>query len=180
MAGTERLSNAEGRKLLEQMSNKKGRVVLDSPAPKVSASKGGDHAGDAPKKHKFGAKEVKDEVTGKKSSTLEDKHAREYRLMLKEGLILAYAQQVEIGLKSPRTGGYHRYVCDHLLIHRDGRQEYIDSKGVETPEFKKKANWMERQFLVENPFATFSARFRDHTHHYQAKPPKSGKKKKDA
>lgn len=161
--------------LRNQNINKKGRVVLDSPAPKVSAGKNPNHAGEAPKKHKFGAKEVRDEVTGKKSSTLEDKHAREYRLMMKQGLILAYAQQVEIGLESPRTGGYHRYVCDHLLIHRDGRQEYIDSKGVETPEFTKKANWMERQFLVENPFATFAARFRDHTHHYQAKP---GKKKK--
>jgi len=171
--GDQRISASEFRAKIDSgefQIGKKGRIVATkasvSPAPKVSD--------DSQKKHKYGAKEVLDEVTGKKSSTLEDKHAKEYRMMLKQGLILAYAQQVEIGLISPRTGGYHKYVCDHLLIHHDGKQEYIDSKGVETPEFKKKANWMERQFLVDNPLATFSARFANRTHHYEAKP---GKKK---
>lgn len=154
--------------------------ALISPAPKggrigEGTSLAVQKAEKAEKKHKFNAIMVEDEVTGKKATKLEDAHAKEYRQMLKAGVIAVYAQQVEIGLHSPRTGGFHVYKCDHLLIYPDGRQEYIDSKGVETPEYKKKANWMERQFLPEHPNARFIARFKGHTHEYQARV-KKGKK----
>jgi hypothetical protein len=178
--GTKRLSNAEGRELLRQMaSGGKGKGLL-TPAPKGGRLGDGtslavQQAEKEQKKHKFNAIMVEDEVTGRKATKLEDAHAREYRAMLKAGVIAVYAPQAEIGLHSPRTGGYHVYRCDHLLIYNDGRREFIDSKGVETPEYKKKANWMERQFLPANPGATFIARFKDHTHTYVAKP-KKGKK----
>jgi hypothetical protein len=169
--GTHRLSNEEGRKLLQQMANggRKG-IVLPSPAPK------GDRQAEGPKKHKYGAVEEIDETGKKAKSKLQAKHEAEYRLMLREGLIACYCPEVEISLKSPRTGGIHTYKCDHLLVHWDGRLEYIDSKGAITPEFKKKANWMERQFLPRMPHATFKARYAGHAHTYEAKPPKSGKK----
>ncbi len=164
--------------------NKKGRIVADektldsmmkkpvvSPAPKAEKPV---------KKHKFGAVEETDEATGKKSkSKLQKKHESEYRLMLRNGLIACYCPEVEISLKSPRTGGIHTYECDHLLIHWDGSLEYIDSKGAITPEFKKKANWMERQFLpkmAENGVkVTFKARYAKEAHTYVSRPLKTRK-----
>ncbi len=186
-----RLSNEAARELFAQSKGGK-KITADpkfldnlikrsnggvSPAPKVSAPKKDSRPAEGPKKHKYGAVEEIDEATGKKAkSKLQAKHESEYRLMLKEGLIATYCPEVEISLVSPRTGGKHTYKCDHLIVHWDGSLEYIDSKGAITPEFRKKANWMERQFLpkmAENGVkVTFMARYAKETHTYQSKPKK--------
>src|SRR5690348_17147642 len=70
-------------------------------------------------------------------SKLEAKHRKEYRLMLRTGLIKAYSKQPEFVL----AGGV-KYVSDHLIIHLDGSFEVVDSKGIETTDFKIKMKLM--------------------------------------
>lgn len=70
-------------------------------------------------------------------SKLEAKHVREYRILLREGIIKAYSRQVEFML----PGGI-KYIADHLIIHPDMSLEIVDSKGVETKEFKMKLKLM--------------------------------------
>jgi len=90
------------------------------------------------KRSKYGAKPVADPEDGTMiDSKLEAKHRKEYRAMLKAGLLTSYSRQPEFVL----AGGI-RWVADHLLVYPDGRIEVVDSKGMETPEFKMKMKLM--------------------------------------
>jgi len=90
------------------------------------------------KRSKYGAKPVADPEDGTMiDSKLEAKHRKEYRAMLKAGLLTSYSRQPEFIL----AGGI-RWVGDHLLVYPDGKIEVVDSKGMETPEFKMKMKLM--------------------------------------
>ncbi len=131
MAGTE-IYSVEW--LRQQKLNNKGRVVLESPAPKVSAPKGGDHAGEAPKRNKYGAIAVKDPDGGQIfPSTLEFNNATELRNMVKAGKITSVGRQVLVLLDGGIT-----WQIDFIVHHLDGSVEYIESKGKDTEDFKIK------------------------------------------
>ncbi len=159
MAGTE-IYSAEW--LRQQNINKKGRVVLDSPAPKVSAKPKANNPATAPKRGKFGNKKTADPKGGKMyDSKLEARHGAEYQNMLAAGKIAALERQhvfiLYAGIK---------YICDFLITHLDGSLEAVDSKGVETAEFRLK----KKLFLKDYPHIKLTVR--------KANPAKSGKKKK--
>lgn len=179
---TERITAEEFNRRLatnEIVVGRKGRLLEGvKPASKVSAPSEGDRPQEGPRKSKLGNTKTKDEFGVDKDSRLEAKHASEYRMMLKAGVIAMYSPQAEILVVSPRTGGKHTYKCDHQLTHWDGTVELIDSKGFETKEYRKKANWMETQVLPKCPWMSFKARYADGSFKiYKAKP---GKKKKGA
>lgn len=130
--GTETLSLAEYRRLRDagKVTNK-GRIVVDSPAPKVSASKGADHAGGAPKRNKYGAIPRKDPDGGQQfPSTFEFNTATDLRNMVKAGLIISVGRQVLVLLPGGIT-----WQIDFILHHLDGSVEYVEAKGKDTPDF---------------------------------------------
>ena len=99
-----------------------------------------------PKKSKYGNIRTEDPETGSMvDSKLEAKHRKEYRQMLKSGLIKAYCPQAEFML----TGGI-KYRADHLLINNDGSIEVIDSKGMPaTPDAKMKQKLMKADHDID-------------------------------
>ncbi len=153
MAGTERLSNSEGRKLLDQMA-KGGRKPSVSPAPKVSPQKTA-----KPKRGKFGNIKTSDPEGGKAyDSRLEAKHGAEYQAMLERGEIRKLERQKVFTLHAGI-----KYIADFLITHLDGSLEAVDSKGMETDVFKLK----KKLFLVDFPTVKLTIR----------KAPKTTKKK---
>jgi len=82
-------------------------------------------------------------------SILEGKHGVEYYMMEEKGLIQKVERQhpfvLHAGIK---------WVCDFLLTHLDGSLEAVDSKGVETPEFKLK----KKLFLKDYPHIKMTIR----------------------
>lgn len=176
MGGTERYS-AEW--LRNQNINKKGRVVLDSPAPKpdkkgmvtvhkdaLVSSLGNGRKGPAkaPKRGKFGNHKTPDPKGGKMyDSKLEAKHGAEYQAMLAAGQIADLKRQHTFTLYAGI-----KYICDFLITHLDGSLEAVDSKGVETAEFRLK----KKLFLKDYPHIKLTVR--------KAKPAKAGAKKKKA
>jgi hypothetical protein len=166
MAGTERLSNAEGRRLFEMMGKggkskaasslfekSKHDIVLNEdrvlPAPKVSAKPAAGPKKN-PKKGKFGNVKVADPKGGKAyDSKLEARHGAEYEAMLAAGQIKALDRQREYVLHAGI-----KYRADFLITHLDGSLEVVDSKGVETEVFKIKR----KLFLVDYPHIKFTTR----------------------
>lgn len=145
-----------------QNINKKGRVVLDSPAPKVSAKPAVNKPATATKRGKFGNKKTVDPKGGKMyDSKLEARHGAEYQGMLAAGKIADLKRQhvfiLYAGIK---------YICDFLITHLDGSLEAVDSKGVETAEFRIK----KKLFLKDYPHIKLTVR--------KAKQAKPRKKKK--
>jgi hypothetical protein len=132
--------------------NKKGRITIDPktldamnkpvalPAPKVSSKKT-----TTPKKEKrgkFGNIKVTDPDGGKKfDSKLEAKHGKEYAQMFKDGKIAALARQIPFNI-----GAGVKYIPDFLIVHLDGSLEAVDSKGIETSEFKIKAKFFREKY----------------------------------
>jgi hypothetical protein len=92
----------------------------------------------AEKRSKYNAIPVPDPEDGTTiDSKLEAKHRKEYRAMLKAGLLTSYSRQPEFVL----AGGI-KYVSDHDLHYPDGRREIVDSKGIQTTDFKMKMKLM--------------------------------------
>ena len=121
-------------KELAAMLQGKGLRVIDkgNPAPKP-VSKPAEK-----KRSKYNAQPVPDPEDGTTiDSKLEAKHRKEYRAMLKAGLLTSYSRQPEFVL----AGGI-RWVGDHLLMYPDGSIEIVDSKGMQLPEFKMKMKLM--------------------------------------
>lgn len=144
MGSTQRLSNSEGRKLLDQMA-KGGRKASVSPTPKVSPQKTA-----KPKRGKFGNIKTSDPEGGKAyDSRLEAKHGAEYQAMLERGEIRKLERQrvftLHAGIK---------YIADFLITHLDGSLEAVDSKGMETAIFKLK----KKLFLVDFPAVKLTVR----------------------
>jgi len=81
-------------------------------------------------KNKFNAKSVV--VDGQKfHSTLEAAFYQKLMMLKKASAVSYFLQQVPIIL----TGGI-KYRVDFLVFYPDGKYEYIEIKGVETPRFK--------------------------------------------
>ncbi len=164
--GTETLSLAEYRRLRDagKVTNK-GRIVVDSPAPKPdkkgvvtvhkdalvsSLGNGRKSPATATKRGKFGNHKTIDPKGGKMyDSKLEARHGAEYQNMLSAGQIAALERQhvfiLYAGIK---------YICDFLITHLDGSLEAVDSKGVETAEFRLK----KKLFLKDYPHIKFTVR----------------------
>jgi len=131
--------------------NKKGRIVADEKTldsmlkkPLVSpASKGKKAvASKNEKRGKFGNIKVADPDGGRSyDSKLEAKHGKEYKQMHKDGKIAAIARQVPFNI-----GAGVNYIPDFLIIHLDGSLEAVDSKGIETSEFKIKAKFFREKY----------------------------------
>lgn len=122
--------------------NNRGRIIVDLPAPKVSGPSGGDKQPEGPKKAKYGNRKVPDsESTKPFDSILEAKHGKEYRLMAKAGEIISVTRQPKFFLQ----GGVV-YIADFLLLHNDLSVEIVDSKGVETPDFKNKVKLFRERY----------------------------------
>jgi hypothetical protein len=142
MAGTQRLSNSEGRKLLDQMA-KGGRKASVSPTPKDSPQKTS-----KPKRGKFGNIKTSDPEGGPDyDSMLEAKHGAEYVQKAKRGEILKVTRQVKFLVERYEFSKKEiHYIVDFLIDHLDGSQEAVDSKGVQTKEFKRKAKWFKARY----------------------------------
>lgn len=85
---------------------------------------------------KFGAK--KQDYNGVMyHSKKEAGYAKELDIRFKAGDIKDVKRQVKISLD---VNGYHitNYFIDFVIEHNDGRKEYIEVKGFETPEWKMK------------------------------------------
>ena len=137
-------------------------MVLDSPAPKVLAAPRKESPAKAPKRGKFGNHKTPDPKGGKMyDSKLEAKHGAEYESMLAAGKIAKLERQHPFTLYAGI-----KYICDFLITHLDGSLEAVDSKGVETAEFRLK----KKLFLKDFPHIKLTVR--------KAKPAKAGLKKR--
>lgn len=136
----------EFRKLKEQGTwTKKGRLSI--PAGLENSSSGGD------KQPKYRNVKTPDPEGGRDyDSKLEARHGRELALLRKAGEIASFTRQPRFYLE----GGVE-YVADFLVLHLDGTGEVIDSKGMETPEFRNK----EKQFRARYPNIKLTVRYRD-------------------
>ena len=74
-----------------------------------------------------------------------------YKHLLKfqrAGQIVMILRQVPFHLTSNRDN-IAKYECDFQVFYEDGRIEFVDVKGVETPMFKLKKKLVESQYPVE-------------------------------
>lgn len=94
-------------------------------------------------KHKFGAvKTERDGITF--ASKLEAAYYDELKLMKHAGLVLFFLRQVPFHL----PGGV-KYVCDFQVFYADGTVDFVDVKGMETPEFIAKKRMVEALYPVK-------------------------------
>ncbi len=94
-------------------------------------------------KHKFGAvKTERDGITF--ASKLEAAYYDKLKLFQKAGSVLFFLRQVPFHL----PGGV-KYVCDFQVFYSDGTVEFIDVKGMETPEFIAKKRMVEALYPVQ-------------------------------
>ena len=149
--GDQRISAAEFRAKIDSGEfaiGKKGRIVASSkpsvsPAPKVSPQKTA-----KPKRGKFGNIKTSDPEGGPDyDSMLEAKHGAEYVQMAKRGEIVKVTRQVKFLVERYEFSKKEiHYIADFLIDHLDGSQEAVDSKGVQTKEFKRKAKWFKARY----------------------------------
>jgi hypothetical protein len=105
---------------------KKGRLQVADFPPRQAVG-----AQPEKKANKYGAIKVPDPEGGPDfDSTLESKHAAEYRAMAKAGLLMSVARGALVLLGAGIT-----WKIDFILHHHDGTVEYVDSKGKDTPDF---------------------------------------------
>jgi hypothetical protein len=94
-------------------------------------------------KHKFGA--VRTERDGISfSSKLEAAYYDKLKLFQSAGQVLFFLRQVPFHL----PGGV-RYVVDFQVFYTDGSIEFVDVKGMETPEFITKKKLVEALYPIE-------------------------------
>jgi hypothetical protein len=154
MAGTEKISQAEFRAKLnsgEFEIGRKGKIVASSgsfPAPKASVPTSAVRPTKKPKRGKFGNIKTPDPEGGKAyDSMLEAKHGAEYVQMAKLGKIRKVTRQVKFLVERYEFSKKEiHYIADFLIDHLDGSQEAVDSKGVQTKEFKRKAKWFQARY----------------------------------
>ena len=96
------------------------------------------------KKNKYGAKGVEYNGTYYQS-TLEAKRAQHWDTMKALGLIWSWQGQVKIPL---HVNGIFigNYIADFKIIHKDGEEEYEDTKGVITKMFRWKAKHVRAEY----------------------------------
>jgi len=88
-------------------------------------------------RHKFGA--VRTERDGIKFASKKEAAYYDQLTLLKQvGEVLFFLRQIPFHL----PGGV-RYVCDFAVFYADGRVEFVDVKGMQTPEFKAKKKMVE-------------------------------------
>lgn len=88
-------------------------------------------------KHKYNAKPT--EYNGiRYDSKREAAYAKSLDTLKEAGEVIQWLRQIPFYL----PGGV-RYVCDFLVFYTDGRAEFIDVKGMETPQFKQKKKQVE-------------------------------------
>lgn len=79
-------------------------------------------------------------------SRKEAEYARELQMKLAQGLIRGFTTQVSMRL-NPFCS--ERIVIDFLVIHLDGTEQYIDTKGWDTPEGKRKRKTLRESMGIE-------------------------------
>ncbi len=91
-----------------------------------------------PKSNKYHA--IKTEYSGKKyDSKFEAEFAQKLDIMKTFGKIKDWKRQIAFDLKVDGKK-ICRYVVDFVVFHLDGKEEYIEIKGVETAAWKIKRN----------------------------------------
>ena len=103
-----------------------------------------------PKKprHKFGAvATVNDGI--RFDSQLEAKYYSLLKLQQHEGSVLFFLRQVPLHIHGPEKSANIKYVCDFQVFYSDGRVEFIDIKGFETPDFKMKKKLVEANYPID-------------------------------
>lgn len=88
-------------------------------------------------------------------STAEANYAQELELRKRAGEIKDWKRQVKIPLD---VNGFHiaNYFIDFLVTHKDDSEEYIEVKGMETPEWQLKWKLTEAIFSKEKPYAVLT------------------------
>lgn len=87
--------------------------------------------------HKYGAKAVV--VDGIRFDSIKEaRYYSELKLRVRAGEVVTFLRQVPIHLP-----GQTRLVVDFLEFHADGTAHFVDTKGVQTPEFKLKKRQVE-------------------------------------
>ena len=71
-------------------------------------------------------------------SIREAAYARTLDILKRNGEVVQWIPQVPF-----RLPGKTRYVADFLVFYADGRAEFVDVKGVQTPTFKTKKKQVE-------------------------------------
>lgn len=89
------------------------------------------------------------------ASKAEARHAATLDVLLRGGAIKGWTRQVPIPL-SVNGRPVCRYVVDFRVEHLDGRIEWVEVKGHETPEFKLKRKLFEAAYLQDHPGETYS------------------------
>lgn len=94
------------------------------------------------KKSKYG--NVRTEYNGKKyDSKREAEYAAELDLRLKAKDIVKYFEQVPFELE----GG--KYIADFVVLHKTGKYEVIDVKGVKTQVYRLKKRQMKERWNID-------------------------------
>ena len=99
-------------------------------------------------KHKFNAVPVLNDGI-RFDSKLEARYYGVLKLMQREGSVLFFLRQVPIHIKGENSSPNVKYVCDFQVFFADGSVEFIDVKGVETPEFKIKKKLVESNYPIK-------------------------------
>ena len=94
-------------------------------------------------KHKFSAKKTESDGI-KFDSKLEAKYYEHLKLLKRAGEVLFFLRQVPFHL----VGGIV-YRADFQVFYSDGYIEFVDVKGMETPEFIAKKKQVEATYPVE-------------------------------
>lgn len=98
--------------------------------------------------HKFNAiSTVNDGV--RFDSKLEARYYDLLKLKKHEGSVLFFLRQVPFHIHGENQSAGVRYVCDFQVFYADGSVEFIDIKGMETPDFKMKKKLVEASYPVE-------------------------------
>ncbi len=99
-------------------------------------------------RHKFGAvATVNDGI--RFDSKLEAKYYSILKLKQHEGSVLFFLRQVPLHIHGSEKAANIKYVCDFQVFYTDGRVEFIDIKGMETPDFKMKKKLVEANYPIE-------------------------------
>lgn len=109
--------------------------------------------------NKFGAK--KTEYNGYKyDSKFEAGVAAELELRLKAKDIQSLEKQFKVEMWAYNKDGKpvmkKTHKVDFRIRHNDGSYELIEAKGVETPDYKDRRNWLEKFWLPEHPDHTYT------------------------
>ena len=93
-------------------------------------------------------------------SKFEAEYASELDLLLKAGEIKAWDRQFKVEMIAFNEHGEpvmrKNHKIDFRVHHHDGTFELIETKGVETEDYKERRRWLEKLWLPENPNYTYT------------------------